>query len=120
MMRVQLASTRAVAAYVAVAACLNVMGVVSVRAQDVAGKFPPEQIKQGARLYAANCESCHGVGMLGPQWGIDLATFPRDNPKRFVESVSNGTKAMPPWGDVLKPDEIQALWAYVAAGEQKN
>lgn len=90
---------------------------VSGWAQSTAQKFPPDQIKKGAEVYAANCESCHGVQMLGPQWGIDLATFPRDNPKRFVESVTNGTKAMPPWGDVIKPEEIQALWAYVVAGE---
>jgi mono/diheme cytochrome c family protein len=82
--------------------------------------FPPAQIKKGAEVYAANCESCHGVRMLGPQWGIDLATFPRDNPKRFIESVTHGTKAMPPWGDLLKPDDIQALWAYVVAGEPGN
>jgi cytochrome c5 len=69
----------------------------SVFAQDTGGKtFPLEQIKNGAALYAANCESCHGVRMLGPQWGIDLATFPRDKPARFVDSVTNGTKAMPP------------------------
>jgi mono/diheme cytochrome c family protein len=101
----------AVAGCTALAACLNGF------AQEAAETFAPEQIKAGAALYAANCESCHGVRMLGPQWGIDLAKFPRDNPKRFVYSVTNGTKAMPPWGDVLKPEEIQALWAYVVAGE---
>jgi mono/diheme cytochrome c family protein len=89
----------------------------SAGAQEPPAKFPREQISKGAELYAANCESCHGVRMVGPQWGIDLATFPRDNPSRFVNSVTNGTKAMPPWGDVLKPEEIQALWAYVVAGE---
>jgi mono/diheme cytochrome c family protein len=26
---------------------------------------------------------------------------------------------MPPWGDLLKPDEIEALWAYVTAGENR-
>jgi len=26
---------------------------------------------------------------------------------------------MPPWGGVLKPAEIEALWAYVVAGEKK-
>ena len=92
-------------------------GAIS-HAQNSAGqKFPPEQIKKGAELYAANCESCHGVRMIGPPWAIDLATFPRDRPDRFVDSVSNGIRTMPPWGDVLKPDEIQALWAYVVAGE---
>lgn len=82
--------------------------------------FPPAQIKQGTVVYAAHCESCHGVGMQGPQWGIDLATFPRNNPKRFLDSVTHGIRAMPPWGDVLKPDEIQALWAYVVADEPGN
>ena len=90
-------------------------------AQSPGGKsFPPEQIKKGAALYATNCESCHGVRMIGPPWAIDLATFPRDRPERFVDSVTNGKNTMPPWGDVLKPDDIQALWAYVVAGEPKN
>ena len=90
----------------------------SSHAQTAANKtFPPEQIKQGATLYAKNCESCHGVRMIGPPWAIDLAAFPRDRPDRFIDSVTNGKNTMPPWGDVLKLDEIQALWAYVVAGE---
>jgi hypothetical protein len=31
--------------------------------------------------------------------------------------VSNGKRNMPPWDDVLSADEIEALWAYVSAGE---
>lgn len=105
---------------VAVALSLTLACANSV-AQSPGGKsFPPEQIKNGAALYATNCESCHGVRMIGPPWAIDLATFPRDRPERFVDSVTNGKNTMPPWGDVLKPDDIQALWAYVVAGEPKN
>ncbi len=90
-------------------------------AQNMGGaSFPPEQIQRGAALYARNCESCHGVRMIGPPWAIDLATFPRDNPARFVDSVTYGVRTMPPWGDVLKPDDVQALWAYLVAGEPKN
>jgi mono/diheme cytochrome c family protein len=81
--------------------------------------FPPEQITKGSALYKTHCESCHGVNMIGPPWGSDLMEFPRDNPRRFVDSVTNGRNAMPPWGDVLKPDEIQALWAYVVSGTPK-
>jgi mono/diheme cytochrome c family protein len=80
--------------------------------------FPPEQVKRGAALYAANCESCHGVEMEGPPWAIDLRAFPRDQSARFVDAVTNGIRNMPPWGDVLKRDEIEALWAYVVAGER--
>ena len=94
---------------------------VTGAAQDGGAKaFPPEQVKRGAALYATNCESCHGVGMVGPEWASDLKTFPRDNPGRFVESVSNGKNAMPPWGDVLSKDDIAALWAYVVAGEARK
>ena len=87
-------------------------------AQDGAAvSFAPEQIKRGSDLYAKHCESCHGVRMVGPEWAIDLKTFPRDNRRRFVDSVIHGKNAMPPWGDVLSADEIAALWAYVVAGE---
>ena len=80
--------------------------------------FPPEQIARGGTLYAANCESCHGVRMEGPPWATDLKTFPKDQAARFVDSVTNGVRNMPPWGDVLKRDEVEALWAYVVAGEK--
>jgi mono/diheme cytochrome c family protein len=96
------------------------LACASAAAQDPGEKkFAPEQIKKGAALYASHCESCHGVRMIGPPWAIDLKTFPRDSPARFADSVTYGVRGMPPWGDVIKPDEIEALWAYVVAGEKK-
>jgi mono/diheme cytochrome c family protein len=56
--------------------------------------------------------------MLDPQGAFDLRKFPRDERERFVNSVTKGKNAMPPWGDVLKPEEIEALWLYVIAGER--
>jgi mono/diheme cytochrome c family protein len=32
--------------------------------------------------------------------------------------VTKGKNSMPAWGDLLKPVEIEALWAYVVAGEK--
>ena len=83
-----------------------------------AQSFPPEQIKQGAAIYATNCATCHGNNMKNPPWAIDLATFPRDERDRFVNSVTFGVRNMPPWGDVIKPDGVAALWAYLVAGEK--
>ena len=60
------------------------------------------------------------VDLIGPPWATDLNKFPRDSPARFADSVTYGVRAMPPWGDVLKPDDIEALWAYVVAGERSN
>jgi mono/diheme cytochrome c family protein len=58
--------------------------------------------------------------MEGPPWATDLRTFPRDQSSRFVDAVTNGVRNMPPWGDVLKRDEVEALWAYVVAGEKRD
>ena len=100
----------------ALALSVTIAGV-SAWAQE---KFPPEQIKRGAELYSKNCAQCHGVRMVGPEWAIDLKTFPKDSRPRFVDSVTNGKNTMPQWGDVLSQDDIGALWAYVVAGEPAN
>ena len=78
----------------------------------------PEQIKTGGEIYAANCATCHGNRMKNPEWAIDLATIPKDDRQRFIQSVAGGRGNMPPWGDVLKPDQIEALWAYFSQGEK--
>lgn len=78
----------------------------------------PEQIKQGGEIYAVNCATCHGNRMRNPEWAIDLATVPKDDRQRFIQSVTNGKNNMPPWGDVLKPAEIEALYAYFSQGEK--
>ena len=36
---------------------------------------------------------------------------------RFVDAVAYGKRNMPAWDDVLDPEQIEALWAYVIAGE---
>lgn len=83
-----------------------------------AQEFSAAQIKQGSDLYARNCSPCHGVRMKNPEGAFDLMTFPKDNKPRFVNSVSKGKNSMPPWESLLKPDDIEALWAYVSAGEK--
>jgi mono/diheme cytochrome c family protein len=80
--------------------------------------FTPEQIKNGAGIFAQNCSPCHGAHMADPQGGFDLRKFPPDEKNRFVTSVSKGKNSMPPWGDLLHADDVDALWAYVIAGEK--
>ena len=95
-------------------ALLGVFANGRVLAQEV---VTPEQVKTGAEVYARNCATCHGNRMKNPEWAIDLATIPKDDRQRFIQSVTNGRNNMPPWGDVLKADEIAALYAYFSKGE---
>ena len=47
----------------------------------------------------------------------DLRQFPHDDKARFVRSVIEGKNGrMPQWGDLLKPEEIDEIWAYVKTG----
>jgi mono/diheme cytochrome c family protein len=82
--------------------------------------FAPERIRLGAEIFARNCSPCHGPRMQEPEGAFDLRTFPSDQHTRFVNSVSRGKNQMPPWAGLLKPEEIEALWAYVVAGERRN
>jgi mono/diheme cytochrome c family protein len=80
--------------------------------------FPPDQITAGAAIFSRNCSPCHGTRMKDPESAFDLRKFPHDQHDRFVNSVTRGTSQMPPWGDILKAGDIEALWAYVVAGEK--
>jgi len=100
-----------IAGFALAVACLAAAAQVSGQ------QFPRAQIKQGAEIYSQNCAPCHGTHMADPQGAFDLRKFPHDDKSRFVNSVTKGKQNMPPWGDVFKPEEIDALWAYVVAGE---
>jgi len=97
---------------IAIGLCLLTL---PVRAEE---GFPKEQIAAGAELYATNCSPCHGTRMLDPEGAFNLRNFPPDQHDRFVNSVTRGKNQMPPWGDFFKPEQIEALWAYVVAGER--
>jgi mono/diheme cytochrome c family protein len=93
---------------------LLLMTAPVAQAQD----FASDQIRKGAELYAVNCSPCHGPRMQGSESAFDLRKFPPDKRERFLSSVTRGKNQMPPWGDALSPDQLDALWAYVTAGER--
>jgi mono/diheme cytochrome c family protein len=103
-------------------AALVALSMLAFAAQPLmAVDFAPEQVEAGSSLYSRNCAICHGRQMKSPDEEIgafDLRNFPHDQHDRFVASVSQGVNAMPAWGGVLKPAEMEALWAYVCEGEK--
>jgi hypothetical protein len=56
-------------------------------------------------------------GMGDPQRAFDLRTLPRAQKRRFVALVMSGKHNMPPWGDLLTSEDIEAL-AYSRVGEK--
>jgi|SRR5690348_5667399 len=91
------------------------------RAADAAPGGDAAQVDEGRRIYAQHCSHCHGFNMVSAgNVTFDLREFPRDQKDRFLESVVNGKdNRMPPWGDVLSVDEIEAIWAYVLTRGKK-
>jgi mono/diheme cytochrome c family protein len=74
------------------------------------------KVNRGKRTYAENCSHCHGPNMLNSGTITpDLRRFP-DDKQRFSTTVKNGkNNKMPPWGDILDDDKIEALWAFVSS-----
>jgi mono/diheme cytochrome c family protein len=75
---------------------------------------------EGWRQYMVHCARCHGDDAVAGVMAPDL----RKSIKRgaaggstFDEVVTNGRpgKGMPPFGKVLKPDQIAGIRAYVTA-----
>ena len=102
---------------------VNVMSLGLVLIGTSAGaqspEFSPDKIKAGSDVYATYCTPCHGAQMEYPGGSFDLRKFPAGQFARFEASVTRGKNNMPPWGEVLQPGELEALWAYVMAGEKK-
>ena len=73
-----------------------------------------ERAAAGKSLYATYCIICHGANMVNRGTrATDLRKFPLDKRGRFDKSVKEGRNDMPPWGDILDDEAMDALWAYV-------
>ena len=86
-----------------------------------------DAIADGQTTFRARCAYCHGMKADGRGRGLpnsaDLTKFKRGYSK-FVLSVKEGYKNMPPWGGMgeLSDDEINQVGAYLEtlAGRQAN
>ena len=99
-----------------VAAMLQLgMSLSLVAGAAAAQPVPAQAADKGRQLYNSYCARCHGLNMVTPGSSFfDLRTLGNDEQDRFERSVNQGLRAMPAWGSILKPDDVQALWAYVS------
>ena len=107
-----------------------VLGAIPANAQTTAEVEPPRDpapplpieilknndiILAGEKIWQEQCTHCHGAKSYP---GKAPKLQPRLYKPEFVwDRVHNGFRAMPPWKDVYKPDEIVALVAYILSDD---
>jgi cytochrome c oxidase cbb3-type subunit 3 len=94
------------------------LGAPEMTAEEAAALVAnPARIADGKALFAVNCVVCHradGGGLIGPNL-TDEFWIHGGTPLEVRNTIWNGVlaKGMPPWGRLLKPDQVNALTAYV-------
>lgn len=71
---------------------------------------------QGSVLYMKYCFFCHGVGVVSGSGIPDLRYATAETHHQFESIVLGGareSRGMPSFHDVLKPDQLRAIQAYV-------
>jgi cytochrome c55X len=89
--------------------------LAAVFALPAARADEPTPAERGRKSYTSYCARCHGLNLVTTGAGFDLRTFPAQDKERFVRSVSKGLRAMPAWETIVKPGEIDAIWAYIGS-----
>lgn len=93
-----------------------VLAVMPVAFFAAGAAEPTAAVEEGRKAYTTYCARCHGLNLtVGSSAFFDLRTFPKDDKERFVRSVTKGLRAMPAWEGVIKPEQIDAIWAYIGA-----
>lgn len=83
----------------------------------VTASTDPAQRALGAATFGTMCASCHladGGGQIGPNL-TDRYWLHGNRPLEIFKTVAEGiaAKGMPPWGKILKPDQLVAVAGYV-------
>ena len=88
--------------------------LLALCAGNVLAQVPDADPEVGRRLYTSYCARCHGINLVSSSGAyFDLRTFPRDDKERYLRSLNEGKRAMPAWKGIVKPDEMEAIWAYI-------
>ena len=92
--------------------------------QFVAMSKDPAKVAEGKAVFTTTCVACHrpdGGGLIGPNLTDDFWIHggkPADIHKTITEGVL--AKGMPNWGKMLKPEQTDAVTAYVISIHGSN
>jgi len=93
-------------------------------AELLAGAKDPAVLETGRSRFTRTCAACHGAsaqGLIGPNL-TDDRWIHGGTVEQVFQSVAKGwpAKGMPPWGRVVKPEELAALVSYVRSIQGSN
>jgi cytochrome c oxidase cbb3-type subunit 3 len=85
----------------------------------LAASKDPSSRALGAATFSTMCGSCHlpdGGGLIGPNL-TDVYWLHGDQPLDIIKTINEGVaaKGMPAWGKILKPEQLEAVAAYVVS-----
>jgi mono/diheme cytochrome c family protein len=80
------------------------------------------QKARGAAVFSVSgCQHCHTINAVGGHKGPDLSGVGRRKSKAAMrQQIVYGSKVMPAFGDVLEPDELNDLIAYLRSCREKQ
>ena len=79
-----------------------------------------DRVAGNALFHEKGCEHCHGADGLGTDRGPDLSSIGKQWKKPQIEKqIREGGNGMPPFGDVLQPDEVKHLVDFLASKKAK-
>ncbi|MCX7593529.1 MAG: c-type cytochrome [Fischerella sp.] len=81
--------------------------------------------ENGAKVFSANCASCHAGGKNLVQANkslnkSDLEKYGMNSAEAIIAQVTNGKNAMPAFKARLKPEQIEDVAAYVLGQADKG
>jgi cytochrome c6 len=101
-----------------IAAALGALVFVFMLFANEPGSASGAGTSPGARIFSANCATCHGAngeGALGPQLaGKVVKDFPDEADQ--IAFVTNGKGSMPAWKGMLTPEQIRLVVEYTRSG----
>ena len=85
----------------------------------------PGLIELGAAQFSSKCAACHGnelQGLIGPNLTDKFWIHGHGDRMSMVKTIREGVpdKGMPPWGSVLKKNELYAVTAYILSKKGSN
>jgi mono/diheme cytochrome c family protein len=94
------------------------VAMLAGNAQAPAGKAAPPSVQHGKQIFMQRCMQCHSVNkdqvLLGPSLFGEMTNSPHKKSAAQIRVIlRDGKGKMPPWKDILTPDDVNNILVYL-------